>query len=221
MSMLAATQNYYEMAEQMVPGQVCIFHNVSWEEYEELLDQLPEATWLRVSYDEGTLELMTTSARHEKYAHFIDGMMRLISVTLRINICFFGSATIKKSPQQVGKEPDCCFYVQTAPLLGNRIDLDFAVDPPPDVCVEVDIFHDSISKFPIYAGLGVPEVWRFDGAELTIHLLQNNQYIASPASLALPMLSAETLTRFLTLMRDEGEFEAMLAFEEWLQTQRQ
>lgn len=221
MPTLTTTQSYYEIAEEMEPGQAHIFHNVSWAEYEELIAQLPEAKWIRVSYDEGALELKTISTAHECYANFISGMMSILSVTLRINICSFGSATIRKSYQNKGKEPDSCFYVQTAPQLGNRIDLDFAVDPPPDVCVEVDLYDDPLSKFSIYAGLGVPEVWRFDGTDLAIHLRQNNQYIASSTSLALPMLSAETLTRFLTLMRNEGEFKAILAFGEWLQSQRQ
>lgn len=219
--MTAATvaQSYLNVARQMGPGEARAFHHVSWEEYEDLIGQLHDETWLRISYGDGVLQIMSTSAKHDSYAGFVNGMIRLLSLRLRINIRFFGSATIKQSRKKKGNEADGCFYVQTAPSLGNRIDLDFEKDPPPDVAIEVDIYHSSLSKFSIYAGLGVPEIWRYDNNKLTIHLLQDDHYIESPTSKALPMLDAETLTLFLTQMRDEGEFEAMLEFENWLNSQ--
>lgn len=212
------TINYYEIAEEMEPGEVRVFHNVAWEEYEELLDQLDESPGFHLSYDEGMLEIMSLSAEHEGLAEFISHLVSHLSTRLRIDIRSFGSATIKKSRRKKGKEPDCCFYVQTVPRIGTRIKLDFAQDPPPDVAVEVDIHHSSLSKFPIYVGLGVPELWRYDGAELKIYWLQQKHYVESATSLALPMLTANILTRFLTQMREEGAFKAKLAFEDWLQT---
>ena len=74
---------------------------------------------------------------------------------------------------------------RTAEALGNRIDLDFEKDPPPDVAVEVDVTRHSISKFGIYAGLGVPEVWIYDGKELKIHLLEQDEYLPAIESQAL------------------------------------
>jgi len=211
--------NYLDIAEEMEPGEVRVFHNVAWEEYERLHDQLPpDSKMVRISYGEGIMELMTYSTLHETYAGFISRMIGLLSLRLRIDIRFFGQATIKKSPKRKGLEPDGCFYVQTVPQLGNRIKLDFAVDPPPDVALEVDIYHNSIPKLPIYAGLGIPEVWRYDGKAITIFLLQQNHYVETDVSLALPMITAEVLARFLARMQDENEFQAMIAFEDWLKT---
>src|SRR5262249_9318093 len=102
--------------------------------------------------------------------------------------------------------------------LGNRLMLDFAVDPPPDVAVEIDITHGSIPKLPIYAGLGIPEVWRYDGKAVTIFLLEQDRYVETDASRALPMITTEVLARSLARMREENEFQAMLAFEEWIST---
>ncbi|MDQ3013114.1 MAG: Uma2 family endonuclease, partial [Acidobacteriota bacterium] len=114
--------HYLGIAEEIMPGEVRVFHNVAWEEYERLHSQLPPDSHLvRISYDEGTMELMPTSALHETYAEFISGMLRMLSMRLRIDIRFFGSATIKKSRRRKGLEPDACFYVQTAPQLGNRL----------------------------------------------------------------------------------------------------
>lgn len=161
---------------------------------------------------------MTLSFEHESYARFIERMISALSLRLRINIRFFGGATMKKSQRRQGLEPDACFYVQSVALIGNKMELDFEVDPPPDIAVEIDIHHDSRSKLAIYAALGVPEIWRYDGHELTIHLLQEDQYIAADTSQALPMLSGHILTDFLARLREDGEFPTILAFDEWLQS---
>jgi Uma2 family endonuclease len=164
---------------------------------------------------------MTLSTEHENYTRFIEGIVRLISLRLRLNIRFFGSATMRKRKKSKGNEPDACFYVQTADALGNRIHLDFEVDPPPDIAVEIDVHHDSLSRFSIYAALGVPEIWRYDEHDLTIYWLQEDDYVTAPQSLALPLLTSQRLTEFLTRLRDEGEFHALLAFDEWLQSRPQ
>jgi Uma2 family endonuclease len=219
--MSATATNWLELVEQLPSDAEIKLHNVSWEDYEELLEQVGEARGLRISYDEGTLTIMTLSLEHENYAEFISGLVRLLSVRLRINIRFFGSATLRRSRREKGNEPDACFYVQSAPLIGNRIKLDFTKDPPPDIAVEVDVHHGSDDKLSIYAGLGVPEVWRYDGEKLTIKLLEDGNYVEAEQSRALPMLSAESLTDFLRRLREEGEFQAIVAFDEWLQAHRQ
>ena len=184
--MTAQTLTYYEIVSQLPSNTVVIFHNVSWEDYEQLLDQAGEASHLRISFADGTLQVMTLSSEHEKYAEFIKRLISHLSFQLRINILFFGSATMKKSKQRKGLEPDACFYVQNAGAVGNRMALDFETDPPPDIAVEIEVHHDSLSKFSIYAALGVPEIWRFDGQELTIHHLEQGCYVIAENSLALP-----------------------------------
>jgi len=217
----ASARAFYKVVERMPEDTVVTFHEVSWEEYEDLLERVGEARGLRISYDEGTMQVVTLSTEHEAYSEFISGMISLLSVRLRINISFFGSSTIRKKQERKGKEPDGCFYVQTAALIGNRVQLDFEKDPPPDVAVEVDIHHESRDKFAIYAGLGVPEVWLYDSKQVTIHLLRGSRYVKATASQSLPMLTSAILTEFLTRRRQDGEFQAMRAFDEWLETQPQ
>jgi Uma2 family endonuclease len=94
----------------------------------------------------------------------------------------------------------------------------FTVDPPPDVVVEVDIHHVSTDNDQIYAALGVPEIWRYDGWTMTSSHLQGNEYVAAERSQALPMLTAALLTEYLARMQQEGEFATITAFDEWLQT---
>jgi len=212
------TTNWLELVEQITPERPLILSHVTWDEYEDLLKQVGEPAGLRISYNDGRLQIMSLSAEHEKYVRFLEKMIAAMSLRLNLVILSFGSATMKKQKRDKGNEPDACFYVQSAPLIGNRIQLDFAVDPPPDIAVEVNVHHASDDKFSIYAGLGVGEVWLFDRQKLTIHLLQQGQYVEAEASRALPMLSSRVLTDFLRRLPVEGEFQTLIAFDEWLQS---
>ncbi len=212
------TTSYFAVVETMPEDTIVIFHNVTWEEYEELLAQVGEAGGLRISFNDGTLKVMTLSDEHEKYAVFFNRLVSALSLRLHINILFFGSATMRKREKSKGNEPDASFYVQTAAKIGNRIHRDLAVDPPPDVVVEVDIHHDSRDNYPVYAALGVPEIWRYYGQEMTIYHLQEADYVSAETSRALPMLGSRVLTEYLKRMQQDGEFNAILAFDEWLQS---
>ena len=200
------------------PDSKLVFHHVPWEEYEALLNQLVDPAGLRITFDNGTLQITTASVEHENYARFLDKIIGLISVRQRIRIRSFGSATMRKHKKLKGNEPDACFYVQSVPLIGNRVDLDFEVDPPPDIVVEIDLHRDSISKFSIYAALDVGEIWRYDGVLLKIDVLQGQDYVPATQSRALPLLTTEILTDFLRRMR-EDEFQALIEFDEWIQKQ--
>jgi Uma2 family endonuclease len=213
----ATISPYQELIVKLPPASTLILHEISWEEYEELLDALGEAKGLRVSFDKGTMQIMTLSTRHDKYARLIDNLVSLFSITRRIKVLCYGSATMKKQDKLKGAEPDSCFYVQNAERVGKQSDIDFSIDPPPDLVVEVDLGHDSISKFPLYAALGVNEIWRYDGQFLTMYHLTLGQYIPASASQALPELTSETLTEFLARSHHQDQYEVVLAFETWLQ----
>src|SRR5438132_12946745 len=121
-------------------------------------------------------------------------MVDRLSSFLRVKVLFYGSATMRKKEKQKGVEPDACFYVQNESLVGTKEEIDFNSDPPPDVVVEIDLHHDSISKFSIYAALGIPEFWRYDGNVLTIYRLRKGQYQPSEVSESLPLLTGTVLT---------------------------
>lgn len=205
-----------ELLAQLPVDSTLILRNVSWDGYEALLEAVGEAAGLRIAYDQGTLQIMTLSPEHESYSRLIERLVDRLSARLHIKILFFGSSTMKRKDRSRGAEPDACFYVKTAAVIGRKIQLDFATDPPPDIVVEIDITHDSVSKFPLYAALGVPELWRYDGAALTMYHLQDREYLPVSSSVALRVLDAATLTHFLNLSSDKDQHEILLAFEEWL-----
>jgi Uma2 family endonuclease len=220
MSTQTVTSNYAAVAERLPPGSTLIVHDVSWDEYEALLEAVGETKRLRISFDEGTVQVVTISAKHEKYVDLIHDLVRLLSLRLHVKVLSFGSATMKKRRREKGSEPDACFYVQSADLIGSKEELDFSSDPPPDIVVEVDVQHDSLSKFPIYAALGVGEIWRYDGQSMTIFHLQQDDYAPAESSRALPALTGRVLTEFLRRSQQGDQYETLLAFEAWLQSER-
>jgi len=219
--MTPQTANYTELIERLTPEVTLTLHGISWATYEELLAAVGEAPALRVSYNEGVLQATTVAFEHEYFAAFLDRLVGLLSMVLRQKVLFFGRATMKQQKKLKGAEPDACFYVQSAAIIGNKFRLDLSVDPPPDIVVEIDLHHDSLSKLPIYAALGVPEVWRYDGQELTIYQLQTDQYATVQMSRALPVLTSQVLTDFLARSQQEDQYETLLAFETWLRAQSQ
>jgi len=70
-------------------------------------------------------------------------------------------------------------------------------DPPPDLVIEVDITRSSLNRFPIFAAVGVPEVWRFDGDRVTMYCLEGGRYSQIETSLVLAPLTASQSTIFL------------------------
>lgn len=213
--MSALAESYLEAIATLPANGTLVLRDVTWEDYENLLEEAGGASGLRISYNAGVIEVMTLSSEHEGLALFIQDLVRLISLRWRLKILCFGSATMKK-PREKGAEPDACFYVQSAALLGKKLKIDFSQDPPPDVVVEIDIHHDSLDKLPIYAALGVPEIWRHDGRRCDIRVLENGAYVVVETSRALPVLTGTILTDFLRRVPEEGQYETLLAAEEWL-----
>jgi Uma2 family endonuclease len=162
---------------------------------------------------------MTLSSLNENYQSIIDHLLVLVTLRRRIKILSFGSATIKAEQKGKGAEPDLCYYVRTAAVIGKKKQLDFGSDPPPDIVVEVDLHHSSLSKFPIFAKFGIPEIWRYDGESFTMYELEQGRYIEISVSRALPLLTAALLSEFLDRSKQEDQYETLLAFDEWLSAQ--
>lgn len=197
-----------------------ILSDQTFEDYEEILEEIGEANGLRVSFDGELLKIMTLSTRHEKYVRFFEMLMTMLSLRLRKKILHFGSSTMKISRKNRGSEPDCSFYIQNSEAVARKTSIDFSQDVPPDLVVEVDIHHDSLNKFSIYSALRVPEFWLFNGDKLKIYQLENENYAEVEKSLALPILSTEILTDFLNRLENSDQFEVLLEFEKWLEEQK-
>ena len=181
-------------AEQRV-----VLNNVSWETYERLLEDYIDSSAPRFTYDQGVLEIMTPSAEHEWYNQLVSDLVKLLARDLRIDVLDLGSTTFKRAAAKQGFEPDSCFYVTHIQEVRGRERLDMAVDPSPDIVVEVVVTHPSVSKFPICAEFGIPEIWTYDGSRLTMHQLRGAEYVEIPSSHILRGLKSQQLGEFLEL----------------------
>lgn len=206
----ATVTNYLELIEQLTPEVPVIFRDVRWDEYVQLLEDLGERPCIRLSYDRGTLEIMSTSSLHEYYGLALHDLIRQVTLRLGIRMRAFGRATMKKSRTMVGKEPDGCYYIKSLTLIGKKKHLDFEYDPPPDIAVEIDLSTNTINKLPLYQRLGVAEVWIYDGYEMTIHRLSVQGYEPVEQSIELPGFSSALLSGFLNASQDTEDDEQLL-----------
>ncbi|MBA3321324.1 MAG: Uma2 family endonuclease [Pyrinomonadaceae bacterium] len=217
--MLAQTEIYLDAIEHLPSGATLRLRDVSWDEYEELLAQMENKPGYRVSYDRGRLEIMSPRADHEKPKEFILVLARVLAEETDTTLETLGSTTYRRRKKLKGAEPDTSFYVQNAArVIGRRV-LDLEVDPPPDVVVEIDTTNESLSKFSIYAALGVPEIWLYDGNKMLFYQLTEQHYTEIPRSRAFPLLAAEAVTKFLERSQTEGQTAALRAFRQWAREQ--
>src|SRR5262249_39051705 len=158
------------------------FHDVSWDDYEELLEDLSDRPDIRVAYDRGRLEIMSPLPRHDRYAAFIERLLYFVSDELDLTVEGYGCATWKRKSLRRGAEADACFYIAGAEHVMHKLDIDLETDPPPDIVVEIDITTESSSKFAIYAALEVPEIWRYDDKTMQFSELSAGAYEEIPKS---------------------------------------
>jgi Uma2 family endonuclease len=170
---------------------------VSWATYERLLADLKDSSSPRLTFDKGVLEVMSPSAEHEESNRTIALLVEVLAEELGIDVRSLGSTTFRREDLEQGFEPDSCFYVQNEARMRGRKEIDLAVDPPPDLVVEVDITSPSLQKLPLYARAGVPEVWRYDGERMTIYRPGGGDYETVEGSAVLPGVTGRDLTRFL------------------------
>ena len=192
-----------------------ILHNTSWETYERLLNERGDRRVPRLAYDRGELEIMSPSSEHESTAYFVAQFVAVLAEEMRVNAYGVGSTTYKRGDVGLGFEPDASFYIENEERVRGKPRIDLYVDPPPDLVVEVDITSPSLDKFPIYARLGVREVWRYDGARASIFVLEGREYAEARESAALPSLTSDVLTRFIEASISLGSTDWLRRVREW------
>ncbi len=192
-----------------------ILHNISWQQFENLLADLGKSRAARVAYDDGMLEIMTPLPEHEYYKETLGIAIQDIAETLDQNYESLGSTTWKREIKKAGVEPDNCFYFQNEPKIRGKLEFDLNQDPPPDLALEIDLTSKSLSRFPIYARLGVPEIWCYDSGDVTIYQLQNQEYIQVETSLVFPTLPVQELPALIEQYRPQGKLAIRKAVREW------
>jgi Uma2 family endonuclease len=196
------------------PEQRFVMYDVSWKTYDSLLEDFADSSAPRFTYDRGTLEIMSPREEHEEANRAIALMVEVVAEEGDIDVRNLGSATFRREDLKRGFEPDSCFYIENAERSRGKDRIDLAVDPPPDLVIEIAITHAALDKLPIYAQFGVPEVWRYNGEAIRIRRLEGGDYRERGGSLALPGVDGATLTCFL-------EERKALRHADWLRKVRE
>ncbi|MDH3719685.1 MAG: Uma2 family endonuclease [Planctomycetota bacterium] len=193
-----------------------MLYDVDWSAYETILAGLNDRA-IRLTYDNGELEIMSPSDEHERIKTLVGRMIETMTEQLEIPIRSAGSTTLKSQLKKKGLEPDECYYVLNEPLMRGRDKIDLQQDPPPDLAVEVDITSSSLDRMSIYAALGIPEVWRYDGAAIRVQRLQEDgHYREVEQSLNFPGLLMSGFNDYLGQRNESDETTWIRSFRAWV-----
>ncbi len=214
---MAVVTNQIIKTIPMLPNRMeLLVRDTPWNEYEQLLEDLGTKSSARVFYDQGRMWIVPPLPDHERPKVVVNRLVGALSEELNIPVISFGSSTLKQEKVAKGAEPDDSFYIHNADQYLNKTQINLNNDPPPDIVVEIDHTNASFDKFPIYAGLNVPEIWRVVGARVQIYVLVTDHYEEFESSVILPGLTSQALSEFLDQGLKQGEWVAAPAFREWL-----
>ena len=197
--------------EHFLPEKRVSLENISWQGYEQILNALGENRAVKVHYYQGVLEFMTPLEAHESSSENIGILIHILTEELNLNIKSLASTTLKIPSKKAGAEPDKCYYIKNEPMVrGKTVNLN--QDPPPDFVLEVDITNTDINKTKLYQDIKVPEFWRYNGKNLTIYILEGEEYQESENSFNFPILTKEIVYQFISDCRINGETQAKREF---------
>ncbi|MDZ8135697.1 MAG: Uma2 family endonuclease [Nostoc sp. DedQUE04] len=196
------------------PGQQMLLQDISWQQLEDILEEMGERRAARISYSHGWLEIMVPLPEHEKDKELIGDLVKILLEILQIDFEPFGSTTLKNERMRQAVEPDTSFYIQNQAAVIGKKRIDLNIDPPPDLAIEIDI--TSRTRFQNYEILGVPELWRHTQQGLEILLLKEGKYIKSESSPNFPGIPiVELVNEYVQQCLTIGRSQAMRNFRDW------
>jgi Uma2 family endonuclease len=207
--MAIATPSISIQQLQLAPGNRVSIQDVSWEQYEAILESLGNSRRTpRLIYSNRTLEIMSPLPAHERPNRIIADVVKVLFDSEERDWEDFGSTTFKDQTKSAGLEPDTGFYIQNAERVRDRVRIDLNIDPPPDLAIETDV--TSKTTLEAYQKIGVPEVWIYNEAQFKINLLRGNEYIESTFSPTFPDQSIPELIPQLLIQAFEIGSSRML-----------
>jgi Uma2 family endonuclease len=147
---------------------ITILPGIHWDTYQNLVRDLESQPGMRLTYDDGILEILMPLPPHETFKKLLGRFVEVTTEEIGIEIRSLGSTTWTREDLRKGLEADGCYYIQNELAVRGKDAIDLTIDPPPDLAIEVDSTSSSMNRMGIYAALGVPEVWRFEREILTI-----------------------------------------------------
>ncbi|NJL49275.1 MAG: Uma2 family endonuclease [Leptolyngbyaceae cyanobacterium SM2_5_2] len=195
-----------------------VLQGISWQTYRALVRELEPQAGKRLTYDNSLLEIWMPLPPHEIYKRRLGRLIEIVTEVLNIEIASLSSATWSRADLAKGVEADECYYIQNEAAVRGRLTIDLTVDPPPDLAIEIDITSLSLPRLPIYAALGIPEVWQFDGEQVIFLQLNQDGYSQVSQSIALPRLTQDVVQHWLMQSLQMGETSWAKALRRWAES---
>jgi len=196
-------------------GQTVEIQDVSWSEFETILQELGEDRNTRIAYSERTLTIVAPMPAHEFAKVCIGDFVKIVLEEMDRDYVSLGSSTFKNDRMSKAVEPDDCFYIQEYEKVLGKARLDLSVDPPPELAIEIDV--TSKTQLQAYAGLGVGELWRYDDQQLKIDVLVNGKYVEVAQSPSFPVwLTKEAIGQFVKRAKVVSQGKAKKEFRQWV-----
>jgi Uma2 family endonuclease len=201
------------------PTEIIQLSGISWQTYEALLQELSDRR-LRLTYNQGKLEIMAPSPEHELGKEVLGRFVETLAEELDVQIYPLGSTTFSRS-ELSGVEPDKCFYIRNIADVQGKRRLNLAEDPPPDLVIEVDVTNSFQNRLQIYTDLGISEVWIYNGESLVVKQLRNGTYITVQTSQFFSNLPISEITSFVQQANTTDYLTLVKQFRLWVRQQRQ
>jgi Uma2 family endonuclease len=174
----------------------------SWQDFCQLRDSRGDGSIPRLRYRDGEILLMSPLPRHGREAHIVSAIVQAILESQDRNYEAFTPITMEL-PEVGGIEPDYCFYIDNWQSAVGKDRIDWKVDLPPDLAIEIDVtsFTSELDFLPFQ----VPEVWLFKKYQLTIYQLVADKYETSDRSRYFPnIIIHDIITNCLTTAKEKG-----------------
>ncbi len=191
-----------------------VLDTVSWETYQHLRRELDAAhSHVRITFDQGRMFLMSPLPVHEGWKSLMGRFVDALADHMDLGLRAYGSATWQREDLARGLEPDECFYIQSVERILGIANPDLESDPPPDLAIEIIVTHNPLDRMAIYAGLGIPEVWQYDGERVECFILEGDAYRQSSHSLAFPEFRPAVLHEFMQMFPASLHRDIIRAFK--------
>jgi Uma2 family endonuclease len=195
----SSTRRVRASSDPFAEDQRLVLEDVSWDQYLAITEALGDRSGVRVSYHEGTLELMSPAFYHEDKKTSIGRLVELWSLVFDVPLHGLGSMTYRKKAAERGVEPDECYVLGKATKRSR-----------PDIAIEVAASRSAIDKLDLYKGLAVPELWIWERDRLHVYHLGKHGYREIKRSKLLPALDVEELSRFARMPDQAAAAKAYL-----------
>jgi Uma2 family endonuclease len=162
-------------------------YGVTWADYLRLLEIRGERSVPRITYVEGTLEIMSPSQAHDEIKSYIGRLVEVWCIERGVDFTPYGSWTLKNRRDERGAEADECYIFGAEPKRKRR----------PDLAIEVVLTSGGIDKLDVYRKLGVREVWYWEDGRIQAYVRRGVTYEAVAGSEALHGIDLEQLASFL------------------------